>query len=1175
MALMKKLFLRDRKTGRSTRFGLSKNCQNFIWNGPEFDTSQIRALVFKENSVEGRRLIFDSKSVTKLKTEELNGCRLKKCKQMGGKSRCPMANLVKENTPVSPTKNNSNITNSPENLSNKVTPQYQQTKRSGDVKMLEEMVYGSLPMSSRGTTVKVHIIRQPLQLMLSKVFLMGATKDNQMDAEEVSLSSSNVSDSTTPQTINNSTSKLDEHIAHSMPMEVPTSPIKHHKTYYHDDDSGIARSSSASSFLTYPSPSTSNSSTNSNSLHRRWLRHQSTSMDFGYRRRSMDLSSQTSSLNSDVSSISGGQRKHKIGLSVIISLCNTKDENKYKQFQTFFFSHFPLFESHFYKLGIEIEKAVQQKSLQISLIMTALEEFCNGISMLYTAPRIPDPVWLSMMTCENQHGQLCDKFMKQLVVVLDEYDTKNTNFFISRLLTAVLTHHLGWVPTVIPSGASPSQTYLAKHFSNNFDLLGKTHPYNPLWAQLGDLYGALGNPMKMVKTILVGKHSEVICTLLYILSYFIRCSEIHENIEKRKPIFENDMLGRDTPLLEENLDFGDSEFVLVTQRKPGEANPFMDSVESVVTQHEFKDSQERSVEQTEPAHQGLNSDEQDNQDQVIQTCCYDNNVNAVLEKKVESIGKDALEEYEQLRKECDYSANSEQICDKRTTMPCKLKESCSVVNRNQGDACSGGVEKNNLQTYSPRNGYKIQESPVEHLQLKVEQLIAVGKSAVTASEHRITQVVKNKAKCECSSKDERTQIVNQRDCTDTYCAKCNNSVDDKASNSSKTDSEVSIPVAQRAFLRLASQEGSSSMFDEYFDENLECDEPYPSNLQKCISLKTTSQEEMNEILEDISFDGNNANEGVNKEPLNLRGEENRATIISDGLSQCQNPPTESDNLKSCKETSTDSLDTGPTEKKTQEDTVQYKVTPMNHNMKANVRPRTLDYHQPEYNAPRNLLRMISTTSTCTTASEFDPFGNPEELPLPGTDRLASTVQSQSRYEKNFGRSLLGGYSSKYLPDFALHGTPEIDKKRVIDDLKISVQNSVLDEPIYEALCIVADTENWSVELLSSKNTQPNPEKPRNNSVMMSSLVHRLLKSVCKLSELKMSAEFCITHLEDKLQEIYFKSIALAEYLRLNPHYQPKELSAVLGVNAEDIPLLLGVTCVHSSFASFGFINGTH
>lgn len=57
--------------------------------------------------------------------------------------------------------------------------------------------------------------------------------------------------------------------------------------------------------------------------------------------------------------------------------------------------------------------------------------------------------------------------------------------FLSALLTAVLTHHLAWVPTVMPSSLPPIKPACQKPASQTVDLLAKSHPYNPLWAQLG------------------------------------------------------------------------------------------------------------------------------------------------------------------------------------------------------------------------------------------------------------------------------------------------------------------------------------------------------------------------------------------------------------------------------------------------------------------------------------------------------------------------------------------------------------------------------------------------------------------------------------------------------------------------------------------------------------------
>ena len=46
-----------------------------------------------------------------------------------------------------------------------------------------------------------------------------------------------------------------------------------------------------------------------------------------------------------------------------------------------------------------------------------------------------------------------------------------------------------------------------------------------------DLYGSIGNPLRLSRTIVTGKKSDLVSKLLHILSYFIRCSEVHENTE--------------------------------------------------------------------------------------------------------------------------------------------------------------------------------------------------------------------------------------------------------------------------------------------------------------------------------------------------------------------------------------------------------------------------------------------------------------------------------------------------------------------------------------------------------------------------------------------------------------------------------------------------------------------
>lgn len=80
----------------------------------------------------------------------------------------------------------------------------------------------------------------------------------------------------------------------------------------------------------------------------------------------------------------------------------------------------------------------------------------------------------------------------------------------------------------------------------NFKLseISKVYPYNALWAQLGDLFGAITSPVKLSKTIICGSevNGKTIEKLLNVLTYFIRCSEIRRNCHTK--IFDKEEINK-------------------------------------------------------------------------------------------------------------------------------------------------------------------------------------------------------------------------------------------------------------------------------------------------------------------------------------------------------------------------------------------------------------------------------------------------------------------------------------------------------------------------------------------------------------------------------------------------------------------------------------------------------
>lgn len=66
-----------------------------------------------------------------------------------------------------------------------------------------------------------------------------------------------------------------------------------------------------------------------------------------------------------------------------------------------------------------------------------------------------------------------------------------------------------------------------------------------------DLYGAVGFPLKVTKTVVIGKDSKMVEQIVNALSYFIRCTEVVEHVQQREQL-KKDTLG-------EGVSYGEEE----------------------------------------------------------------------------------------------------------------------------------------------------------------------------------------------------------------------------------------------------------------------------------------------------------------------------------------------------------------------------------------------------------------------------------------------------------------------------------------------------------------------------------------------------------------------------------------------------------------------------------------
>uniref|UniRef100_A0A8C8A631 Folliculin interacting protein 1 n=1 Tax=Otus sunia TaxID=257818 RepID=A0A8C8A631_9STRI len=1110
----------------------------FSWPLPEFDPSQIRLIVYQDCERRGRNVLFDSSA--KRKIEDVSVSKLcsdaqvrvfGKCCQLkpGGDSSSSLDSSINSSSSFSDPKEQ--------------CPKYQGSRCSSDANMLGEMMFGSVAMSYKGSTLKIHQIRSPPQLMLSKVFTArtGSSIYGSLNTLQDSLEFINQDSNTLKPDHSTIMNGLLGNIVHSNPMDMPG------REQNEDRDSGIARSASLSSLLItpFPSPGSSFNKSCASSYQRRWRRSQTTSLENGvFPRWSMD---ESFNLSDDSSGPSPGiVRKKKIAIGVIFSLSRDEDENN--KFNEFFFSHFPLFESHMNKLKSAIEQAMKmsrrsadasQRSLAYNRIVDALNEFRTTICNLYTMPRIGEPVWLTMMSGTPEKNQLCHRFMKEFTFLMEN---ASKNQFLPALLTAVLTNHLAWVPTVMPNGQPPIRIFLEKHSSQSVDMLAKTHPYNPLWAQLGDLYGAIGSPVRLAKTVVVGKRHDLVQRLLYFLTYFIRCSELQEthlleNGEDEAIVMPGTVI---TTTLEKG-EVEESEYVLVTMHKnrgnllPTETEEMRISncsckyckcPISLAQNIEGVSQQEREDPQNTPKVE-LESSSDENRTIVPDNCQEDaadgKQPRPCLDTKLETVV-------------CAGSASPE----KRVATESGLEATANTW-RNE-DSLESGSQAVGV-TRSP--GIAVEKKPPDKLfcdvfpcgaaeaQTKVTFLIGDSMSPDSDIELRSQAVVEQIARHHSPPATEEGVSADQN-------CEAKQTVEDQNRDCGTAEPFPQVASEHQSWNPNPYNAESMSLFDEYFTDDS--------------SVETRT-------IDDIP---GQAATGLLAHNSSLEFSKKLCTKTS-------KPPSEF-----CKFMDSVRQETYKNcfNEQDQREKISIRVP---HGDRENVEKKVapgIDWDIPRNESSDSALGDSESEDTghdLTRPSgnyyggEQEDWAEEYEIPFPGSKLVE--VNSVQPSIANFGRSLLGGYCSSYVPDFVLQGIGSDEKLRhcLVSDLSHAVQHPVLDEPIAEAVCIIADTDKWTVQVASSQRRMI--DNKLGKEVLVSSLVSNLLHSTLQLYKHNLSPNFCVMHLEDRLQELYFKSKMLSEYLKGQMRVHVKELGVVLGIESSDLPLLAAVASTHSPYVA--------
>ncbi|NXO13120.1 FNIP2 protein, partial [Oriolus oriolus] len=1101
------------------------------WSSSEFDLNEIRLIVYQDCERRGRQVLFDSKAVRKIDEAVVQ----KMADEASVKTSAKNCQASNGNNVSSHSPSMSCMQNIKEQI-----PKYQYTRPASDVNMLGEMMFGSVAMSYKGSTLKIHYIRSPPQLMISKVFSarvgsFSGSNNNLQDSfeyinQDPSLGklSSNQNGLGTCRSGSNlgvlqlCSSKLLQGVseggplrlirsasffaAHSTPVDMPS------RGQNEDRDSGIARSASLSSLLVTPFPSPSSSSSSSSSYQRRWLRSQTTSLENGIIPR-WSTEEMFSMADESCSSNPAMVRRKKIAISIIFSL--PEKEEAQRNFQDFFFSHFPLFESHMNKLKYAIEKAMiscrkiaessQRVQVYISRVMDALGEFRVTIWNLYSVPRIAEPVWLNMMSSTLEKNQLCQRFLKEFTFLIEQI---NKNQFFAALLTAVLTYHLAWVPTVMPVDHPPIKAFSEKRTSQSVNMLAKSHPYNPLWAQLGDLYGAIGSPVRLTRTVIVGKRKELVQRLLYVLTYFIRCSELQENQltwSEKAGEGEQVLNGSKITTALEKGEVEESDYVVVTvKNEPALVPPILppkndgsknNSTAERVHEPESAQSVPVSSKEKREAIGKASQSSETSADSLTSSFCKggaDGRKRTVTDTGIVSYHSEESSELEDVidikkNKTQNERKGEKQFSNRSSALPCPERSGHR----------SSHLEKVTFQIGSSA-------SPESDLETHTREM-----------EENLKALIKNPEVIQCASSSTNLTV-------------------DASQNQAGSCEAAFIPVSKLnvCYAQVPPSEEKESILNQHTES------------------KGTEVNLMNSISSELLLPTDNI------ETVKLPNLKENRTLCSGNLENYSSDCVEADSAvkQDSPKVGAKHVPYGDSGRKT-----SFRVEgdiPRNESSDS-----ALGASDEEGDCYSDVVRiLVNRFGRKKIESRFRV--------VKFYDKGILQMPNKSQCVKNFGRSLLGGYCHTYIPDLVLHGINNDEKLKqcLLADLLHAIHHPVLDEPIAEAVCIIADTDKWNVQVATSQRKMMDSMK-LGKDVLVSSQVSSLLQSILQLYKLNVPADFCIMHLEDRLQEMYLKSKMLSEYLRGHTRVHVKELGIVLGIESNDLPLLAAIASTHSPYVA--------
>ncbi|CAF3152067.1 unnamed protein product [Rotaria socialis] len=466
------------------------------WIPPDLNRDHIRLLVFSDSDDVGLELIFDSKTLRLISSSDNDNITNKPATAVN--TRTSLSQVPGSNRTSKPPMGPSNSSSRSRLAVTRFTHRgkiYELMKATNDIRNYADYIFGTMPLLFKGTGMKIHTSKSPLQLVMSRVFVVQLPE--RADAiVDTSITSE-------PDTI-------------SINPFNPFSSSPSNRSF----SSNVSVASSTISSIDPLGEDLTNQ--RFGRLYRRWLKCANRSMKKPPKQ-------------------PGRRSRRCIGVAFIVTF-QPNEMSKYQHFEEFFCTHAPLIENHFHKIMAAAEANINERNTIAATMLDKLFSFKDELYVLYTRPRLVHPAWY-ILTQEHISMSKRRALAQQLCSIIDLFTTPKYGDFLNCALSALLSYQLSWLSTVSPSLGKSKQKVLFKAKADYVNSLQSFLQYSPLWGQLvlvdnnaffrltnlflvlsRDLFSAYGNPLYICRTVLVGSDASLLNRLLYLLSFFIRPS---------------------------------------------------------------------------------------------------------------------------------------------------------------------------------------------------------------------------------------------------------------------------------------------------------------------------------------------------------------------------------------------------------------------------------------------------------------------------------------------------------------------------------------------------------------------------------------------------------------------------------------------------------------------------